>query len=149
MQQSQLTATLWHLEEERQNIAKWITWNWQNNTNNDRWVAGWSFAGVPVVSFSTGITALCPWVRHINPCLLLVQPRKIRPGIAEKLLTQGHKEKNQTNNDHKILAQNFFLYYSMEEVWCQIFPPQKSIMNVANFWINAVHTLIQLFSISV
>ena len=28
-----------------------------------------------------------PWARHINPSLVLVQPRKIRPDITERLLT--------------------------------------------------------------
>ena len=36
----------------------------------DRGVAGSSL---------TGITALCPRVRHINPSLVLVQPKKIVP----------------------------------------------------------------------
>ena len=35
----------------------------------------------------TGVTALCPSARHINPCLVLVQPRKSGPDITEKLLT--------------------------------------------------------------
>ena len=30
---------------------------------------------------------LCPEARYINPCLVLVQPRKTRPDITEKLLT--------------------------------------------------------------
>ena len=30
----------------------------------------------------TGVTELCPWARHINPCLV-VQPRTTRPGITE------------------------------------------------------------------
>ena len=34
---------------------------------------------------------------HINPSLVLVQPRKTRPFITERLL-MGHKESNQTNN---------------------------------------------------
>ena len=42
------------------------------------------------------ITALCPWARHINPCLVLVQPRKTRPDITEKLLTGASRIK--TNN---------------------------------------------------
>ena len=29
----------------------------------------------------------CPLARNINPCLVLVQPRKTCPGITEKLLT--------------------------------------------------------------
>ena len=44
----------------------------------DRGVAGLSF---------TGVTGLCPWARHINACLVMVQPRKARPDITEKLLT--------------------------------------------------------------
>ena len=47
----------------------------------------------------TGVTALCPWARHINPSLVLVQPRKTRPYITERLL-MGRKESNQTNNGH-------------------------------------------------
>ena len=35
----------------------------------------------------SSITALCPWARDINPCLVLVQPRKTHPNITEKLLT--------------------------------------------------------------
>ena len=31
--------------------------------------------------------ALCHWARLTNPCLVLVQPRKARPDITEKLLT--------------------------------------------------------------
>ena len=34
--------------------------------------------------------------KNINPCLVLVQPRKTRPFITERLL-MGRKESNQTN----------------------------------------------------
>ena len=44
----------------------------------------------------TGVTALCPWARHIHPSLVLVQPRKTCPYITERLL-MGHIESNQTN----------------------------------------------------
>ena len=37
-----------------------------------------------------------PLVRHIYPSLVLVQPRKTRPNITERLL-MGRKESNQTN----------------------------------------------------
>ena len=53
----------------------------------DRGGAGWSL---------TGVTALYPWARHIYPSLVLVQPRKTRPYITERLLMQG-KESNKTN----------------------------------------------------
>ena len=47
-----------------------------------------------------GITALCPWARHINPSLVLVQPRKTRPFITERLLN-GRLESNKTNKQNK------------------------------------------------
>ena len=47
----------------------------------------------------TGITVLCPWARHINPSLVLVQPRKTRPFITEILL-MGRKESNKTKTNH-------------------------------------------------
>ena len=48
----------------------------------------------------TGVTALCPWARHINPSLVLDQPRKTRPYITERLL-MALKESNQTNKTEK------------------------------------------------
>ena len=53
----------------------------------DRGAASWSLTGIP---------ALSPRARHINPSLVLVQPRKNRPYITEILLI-GRKEQNQTN----------------------------------------------------
>ena len=52
----------------------------------DRGAAGSSLTGVCVVSLS----------KSINPSLVLVQPRKTRPFITERLL-MGRKESNQTN----------------------------------------------------
>ena len=43
----------------------------------------------------TGVTAVCPWARHINHSLVLVQPRKTRLYITERLL-MGREESNQT-----------------------------------------------------
>ena len=42
----------------------------------------------------TDVTASYPLARHINPSLVLVQPRKTRPYIIERLL-MGRKESNQ------------------------------------------------------
>ena len=50
----------------------------------------------------TGVTVLCPWARHINPSLVLVQPRKTRPFITERLL-MGRKESYQTNKQTTFL----------------------------------------------
>ena len=44
-----------------------------------------------------GVTASCPWARHIYPSLILVQPRKTLPFITERLL-MGCKESNKQNN---------------------------------------------------
>ena len=35
----------------------------------------------------TGSTVLCPCARHFITCLVLVQPKTIRPDMPEKLLT--------------------------------------------------------------
>ena len=55
----------------------------------------------------TGITTLCPWARHFNPSLVLVQPRKTSPFITERLL-MGRKESNQTNNKQEISLKKIF-----------------------------------------
>ena len=44
-----------------------------------------------------GVTALWSLSRHIYPSLVLVQPRKTRPYITERLLI-GRKESNQSIN---------------------------------------------------
>ena len=64
----------------------------------------WERSGTVVVtqdrgaagSSLTGVTVLCPWARHINPSLVLVQPRKTHPFITERLL-MGRKESNKQN----------------------------------------------------
>ena len=50
----------------------------------------------------TGVTALCPRARHINPSLVLVQPRKTGSCITERLL-MGHKESNQQTKSAKFV----------------------------------------------
>ena len=62
----------------------------------------------------TGATALCPWARHINPSLVLVQPRKTRPFITERLL-MGHKESNQTNDTLTVFLKEFFEKVNFEK----------------------------------
>ena len=53
--------------------------------DSSRGAAGWS----SLASLRCG-----PWARHINPSLVLVQPRKTLPFITERLL-MGRKESNQ------------------------------------------------------
>ena len=67
-----------------------------------QWLSGrvldlrdWGAAG----SSLTIVTVLCPWPRHIYPCLVLVQPRKTPPDSRHnwKKYWLGRKESNQTN----------------------------------------------------
>ena len=68
----------------------------------------------PCVCWSfTGVTALCPWARHIDPSLVLVQPRKTCPFITEGLL-MGRKESNQTNKSMLKLS-NLTICYKKED----------------------------------
>ena len=50
----------------------------------------------------TGVIVLCSLARHINPSLVLVQPRKTSLYITERLL-MGSKELNQTNKTNSWL----------------------------------------------
>ena len=69
----------------------------------------------------TDCTVLCPSARHINACLVLVQPRKTHPDITIKLLNGmlGRKESNQTKKYSGILL--------FEKVTIYWFPFKKGI----------------------
>ena len=54
----------------------------------------------PWVRASPASLSCGPWARHIYPSLVLVQPRKTHPCLAERLL-MGRKESNQTNKNKK------------------------------------------------
>ena len=51
------------------------------------------------VRASPGSLCCGPCARHIYPSLVLVQPRKTRPCLTERLL-MGRKESNQTKTNH-------------------------------------------------
>ena len=53
--------------------------------------------------------------KNINPSLVLVQPRKIRPFITERLLI-GRKESNQTNKTISIVISSLPLNHSSRVV---------------------------------
>ena len=50
----------------------------------------------------TSVTALCPWARHIYPSLVLVQPRKTRPCLTERLLMGRIVSNQKINNTQNI-----------------------------------------------
>ena len=59
----------------------------------------------------TSVSPFCPWARHINSSLVLVQPRKTCPYITERLL-MGRKESNKQNkyiNINPLYTNVFFL----------------------------------------
>ena len=52
--------------------------------------------------------------KNINPSLVLVQPRKTRPFITERLL-MGRKESNQTNKQNTSNGTQFFVFKILHE----------------------------------
>ena len=64
----------------------------------------WGAAGLSL----TSATALCPWARHINPSLVLVQPRKTCPDITERCWL-GRKESNIVGAQESRLNETFLL----------------------------------------
>ena len=60
-----------------------------------QWLSAWLETEGPQVQASPASPHCSPWARHIYPSLVLVQPRKTRPYIYERLLMEC-KESNQT-----------------------------------------------------
>ena len=61
-----------------------------------QWLSAWLETEGPRVRASPASLRCGPWARHIYPSLVLVQPRKTRPCLTERLL-MGRKESIQTN----------------------------------------------------
>ena len=57
----------------------------------------------------TRVTALCPWARYINPSLVLVQLRKTRFDVTERLLTKTLRIKT---NKQCFIDFNTWHYYT-------------------------------------
>ena len=66
-----------------------------------QWLNVWLRIERPRVGASLASLRCGPWARHIYPSLVLVQPRKTRPCLTERLL-MGHKESNQTKNNPNV-----------------------------------------------
>ena len=64
--------------------------------------------------------------KNINPSLVLVQPRKTRPFITERLL-MGRKESNQTKTKPHILGK--WPDLSPKDIFLQVYPSQKTEEN--------------------
>ena len=65
----------------------------------------------------TGVTALWSLSKNNNPSLVLVQPRKIRRYITERLF-MGRKESNQTNKqNHHGMKCDEVLIYLISVMW--------------------------------
>ena len=94
--------------------------------------------------------------KNINPSLVLVQPRKTRPFITERLLL-GRKESNQTNkqtNSHDIetihcctvMTLNLYLLHSHDiesKYHCTVMTLNLYIVAQSWHWINSELTFIQ------
>ena len=67
-----------------------------------------------VVGFSiTSSTMLCPQARHINPCLVLVQPRKTHPNISENFLTDVKNQIKQKKQKKKQCYHEYDVMYDV------------------------------------
>ena len=67
------------------------------------------FVAISLCSSLTRVTELCPWARHINLSLVLVQPRKTCPYKTERML-MGHKEsKSKQTNRWLDIFNNFWV----------------------------------------
>ena len=64
----------------------------------EEWKSAWLETEGPRVRASPASLRCGPWARHIYPSLVLVQPRKTRPCLTERLL-MGRKESNQTKQN--------------------------------------------------
>ena len=71
-----------------------------------QWLSVWLETERPRVRASPASLRCGLRARHIYPSLVLVQPRKTRPCLTERLL-MGRKKSNQTNKTDKFLALNF------------------------------------------
>ena len=68
--------------------------------------------------FSPASLRCCPRARHIYPSLVLVQPRKTRPYITERLL-MARKETKQTNHQYfyfGLLKQTYFIHHYLSSL---------------------------------
>ena len=78
-----------------------IVWRYQHTTKNGEG-SGSVVECLARGSSLTGVTALCPCARHINPSLVLVQRRKTSSDVTERLLTGtlriiSNKQTNKNN----------------------------------------------------
>ena len=96
----------------------------------------WGAAG----SSLTGVTALCPWAKHINPSLVLVQPRKTRHCLSERLL-MGCKESNQTNKQNQSVMRLKVLWSSLTD---SVDEMKNSSRHISRF--KPVDTVFHFFS---
>ena len=61
-----------------------------------QWLSAWHETKGPRVQATPASLRCGPWARHIYLSLVLIQPRKTRPFLTERLL-MGRKDSNQTN----------------------------------------------------
>ena len=80
-----IQPTQWQEREHSGSVVECLTWDWRATGSS-----------------LTGGTALCPWARHINPCLVKVQHRKTHFGITEKVLTAMKRIKSNEENNKTV-----------------------------------------------
>ena len=69
---------------------------WERSGSVVECLSAWLMTEGPRVRASPASLLYGPWARHIYPSLVLVQPRKTRPFLTERLL-KGRKKSNQSS----------------------------------------------------
>ena len=73
----------------------------------------------------TGLTALYPWATHINPCLVLVQPRRTRPDKTENIVDWDVKNQIKQNK----------LYIFVKKYVLSTWISKRNVINIRFFTI--------------
>ena len=102
----------------------------------------------------TGVTVLCPWVIHIYPCIVLVQPRKTRSDIHTwKNVDWDVKNKIKQTKNVRLCAcivslnalkiqtkfhmpPNFFVCYLIKCMFCSVIADRKMPTTAVSFMKN-------------
>ena len=92
-----------------------------------QWWSDWLETEGPWVPASLASLRCGPWAGHIYSSLVLVQPRKTRPCLTERLL-MGRKESNQTNRT------KYRLTLMTHKGWCVVKHQTNKQMIRQNIW---------------
>ena len=106
-----------------------------------QWESAWLETEGPRVRASSASLRCGPWSRHIYPSSVLVQPRKTRPYITERLL-MGRKESNKQTNNYGTYQEKHCPLGCRHLTFKIIYYATKTRQNLVNFDALGVHVVI-------